>query len=184
MFKRAWFEVLSVAPQLVKTVRYWDKAGSKHSTSARTCGVKMGMDRKGLFYVLDVLVGKWSALEREQIIRQTAELDGQQTEIWIEQEGGSGGKADADATIRNLAGFNVHKETAVTGKEIRARPFAAQCEAENVKLIRGRWNHDYIEELVAFPAGRYADQVDASSGCFNQLAAPRQVRTARARAIF
>jgi hypothetical protein len=51
----------------------------------------------------------------------------------------------------------------------RADPFAAQCEAGNVYLIRGGWNGPYIDELTSFPYGRHDDQVDGSSGSFSKL---------------
>jgi predicted phage terminase large subunit-like protein len=54
-------------------------------------------------------------------------------------------------------------------KETRARPFAAQCEAGNVHLVQGKWIEAYLNEVVEFPVGRYADQVDASSGAFGSL---------------
>ena len=57
----------------------------------------------------------------------------------------------------------------------RAAPLAAQCEAGNVRLVRGAWNQRYLEEICAFPLGSYADQVDASPGAFNKLAVPLSV---------
>lgn len=52
-------------------------------------------------------------------------------------------------------------------KELRAQPFADQCEANNVRLVRGAWNYRFVEELCIFPAGDYDDQVDAASGAFS-----------------
>jgi predicted phage terminase large subunit-like protein len=68
-----------------------------------------------------------------------------------------------------LAGYNVRKAKEEQAKEVRAGPFAAQCEANNVKLLRGAWNEAYLDELCVFPAGAHADQVDASSGAFREL---------------
>lgn len=179
LFKRQWFEIVSTPPAALTRVRYWDKAGTRDG-GARTAGVLMGRDRRGVYYVLDVIVGQWSPLEREQVMVQTAKLDGIDVAVWTEQEGGSGGKESAEATVRNLAGFDVHTETVSGSKEIRARPFAAQCEAGNVRLVRGPWNEAYIEELLSFPGGRFADQTDASSGAFHKLSAPDAKQTARA----
>ena len=53
----------------------------------------------------------------------------------------------------------------------RRRKNRFACEAGNVRLVRAAWNGPYIEELAAFPNHRYKDQVDASSGAFNKLAA-------------
>ena len=56
--------------------------------------------------------GQWSALKREQVILETAELDGPDVHIWVEQEPGSGGKESAEATIRMLAGYIAHADRA------------------------------------------------------------------------
>lgn len=170
MFKRAWFDIVGAAPKNARRVRYWDKAGSTSKGSDYTAGVLMARDGDGVYYVEDVVREKYSALERERIIKQTAAIDGMSVAIWLEQEGGSGGKESAESTVRNLAGYNVHKETASGDKETRASPFAAQCEARNVKLVRGDWNASYLEELTAFPNAAHDDRVDASSGGFNKLA--------------
>ena len=76
----------------------------------------------------------------------------------------------AEASVRNLAGFSVHADRVTGDKCERAAPLTAQCEAGNVRLLRGPWNQRYLEELCAFPLGSFADQVDASSGAFNKLA--------------
>jgi predicted phage terminase large subunit-like protein len=109
---------------------------------------------------------------------RTARLDAQRARgvlIWVEAEGGSGGKESAEATVRKLAGFAVRTEHPTGSKEVRAEPFAAQAEGGNVRVVRGAWNADYLDELTAFPNGRHDDQVDGSSGAFNKLTAKRRI---------
>ena len=172
MFKRGWLSIVEVGPgQAQRVLRYWDKAASPEG-GARSAGVRIAKSKEGLFYVEHVVAGRWSALERERIIRQTAEADGRDVSVWIEQEPGSGGKESAEATVRNLAGFSVRCDRVTGDKVTRAQPFAAQAEAGNVRLVRGPWNQDYLQELCAFPLGVLKDQVDASSGAFNMLATP------------
>lgn len=171
MFKRHWFEVVPAAPAVATRVRYWDKA-STAGGGDYTAGVKLARSADGLFWVEDVVRGQFSALERETVIRQTAELDGRSVAIWVEQEPGSGGKESAEATVRALAGWAVRAERVTGDKVTRAEPLAAQCEAGNVKIVRGAWNSAYLTELTAFPAGKHDDQVDASSGAFAKLAQP------------
>jgi len=181
-FKRDWLPIVQATPAVLEQiVRYWDKAGTEGGGTF-TAGVLMGRARpragkRALYYVLDVVRGQWSAGARETVIRQTAESDRQlwgNVDVWLEQEGGSGGKESAEATITNLAGFTVHAETVTGSKEVRAGPFAAQAEVGNVRLLAGRWNAVYIDELTAFPNSTYKDQVDGSSGAFNKLAATTQ----------
>ena len=162
-------EIVSAPPaQFSKIVRYWDKAGTD-GAGAFTAGVKMGLGNTGFWYVLDVVRGQWSASKREKVIKQTAESDGQNVEIWIEQEPGSGGKESAESTIKNLAGFTCKAERATGDKALRAEPYSVQVEAHNIKLVRGDWNQAFIDEHKTFPVGKYKDQIDAASGGFNKL---------------
>ena len=157
-------------------VRYWDKAGTE-GAGKRTAGVKMCKLRKGVpqFVVLDVVKGQWSSAKRELMIKQTAELDGPNVIQWLEQEPGSGGKESAENTIRSLAGLPIFRETVTGAKEVRAEPYSAQVEGENVALLSGgTWQQEYIAELRMFPNGKFSDQVDASSGAFNKLALPEK----------
>ena len=179
MFKSSWFVIRDMAPAAVfftALVRYWDKAATEGG-GAYSCGVLIGKQNTGVFWVLDVVRGQWSAGEREIMIRQMAELDQERwgrVKTWVEQEPGSGGKESAENTVRSLAGFNVYADRISGksgGKVARAEPFAAQAEAGNVFVVRTPWTAPYLNELAGFPTGTYADQVDASSGAFNQVAA-------------
>jgi predicted phage terminase large subunit-like protein len=175
LFHRSWFTIVDAAPAHAKRIRYWDKAGTAGGGDF-SAGVKLAAAPDGQFYVEDVQRGQWSSWQRNQVMRQTAELDGKSVPIWVEQEPGSGGKESAEASIRNLVGFNVHAEPATGDKTVRAGPLAAQTEAGNVKVVRGAWNAQYLDELCVFPHGKNDDQVDASSGAFNKLAAPQPSR--------
>lgn len=161
-------KIVDAAPLIKRKVRYWDKAGTEGG-GARTAGVLMGIGSDDRWYVLDVVKGQWSAAKREKVIKQTAETDGKDVEIWIEQEPGSGGKESAESTIRNLAGFNIKSERATGDKTVRAEPYAVQVEADNVRLVRGDWNQELIDEHKSFPNGKFKDQIDASGGAFNKL---------------
>lgn len=171
LFKRHWFEMVGAAPAQARRVRYWDKAGTADGGDY-TAGALLAKDADGVIYVCDVVRGQWSALQRERIIRQTAELDGPGVPIWVEQEPGSGGKESAQSTIRALAGWTVRAERVTGDKLTRAQPFAAQCEAGNVKLVRGPWTAAFLDELTFFPNGKHDDQVDAIGGAFAKLARP------------
>lgn len=167
LFQRGWFRVVAAVPAHAEQFRYWDKAGTQDAGDY-TAGVRLAR-AEGVYYVVDVVRGQWSAHERERTQRATAEQDGVSVAIGLEQEPGSGGKDSSAASIQNLSGFTVHAYPATGDKETRALPFAAQCEAGNVRLVRGPWNAAYLDELCAFPNGTHDDQVDASSGAFNRL---------------
>lgn len=192
MFRREWFEPVDNAPRDCLRVRYWDKAASTISTSSFTAGVRMARDKRGIFYIEDVVRGQWSPADRDTVIMQTAESDARQFNgevlIYAEQEGGSGGKEVMQQMIKMLAGYPVYRDLAsgsaqrnVGGvklpgqaKVTRAQPMAAQAEAGNVRIVKGNWNNEFLSELSAFPESSQADQVDASSAALNRLAALTQ----------
>jgi len=167
--KRNWFKFVDIAPVKGLKIRYWDKAGTAGG-GAYTAGVLMLKTDENIFYVLDSTRGQWSSGERDDMILQTAHMDGKETHVHIEQEPGSGGKESAESTIRKLAGFPVYADRATGSKDVRLTPYAAQLEAGNVYLVRAPWNRDYIDELCAVPNAAIRDQVDASAGAFNKLA--------------
>jgi predicted phage terminase large subunit-like protein len=93
--------------------------------------------------------------------------------IVIEQEGGSGGKDSYKADSQLLAGFSVKSDRPSGSKEVRGEPFVAQAEAGNVRLVKGDWNWEYLNEMAAFPNAAHDDQWDGTSGAFNKLAKPK-----------
>ena len=169
LFKSEKLKAVDVLPaKIVKVVRSWDKAGTQGG-GCNTAGVKMALLDDNSFIVLDVVKGQWSAEQREATILQTAQLDGKAVKIIIEQEGGSGGKESAENTVKNLRGFSVRVDHPTGDKALRADPFATHVNIDNVYLLKGDWNREYIEELKLFPKGKFKDQVDASSQAFNFL---------------
>mgnify|MGYP003627897395 CR=1 FL=1 len=156
-----------------RMIRFWDKAGTSGG-GAYTVGVLMGLDADNRYWILDVIRGQWDSSEREKIIEQTANMDGVKVIIGLEQEGGSGGKESAEATVRRLAGYRVRVDRPTGDKAWRADPFSSQVNGHNVSMKKADWNLDYLDELRFFPASTYKDQVDASSGGFNLIATARR----------
>lgn len=148
--------------------RAWDKASSEGSGDY-TAGVRMSRTRDGLFIVEEVQRGQWGTAKRDRLINYIADIDGRTVRIIGEQEPGSAGKDSAGAFVRMLSGFPVKIEKVSGSKEIRADPFSSQVNAGNVRLVRGEWNADFVEELRQFPRGKHDDQVDAASLAFNHL---------------
>lgn len=184
-FKRAWFEVLTTCPPLIQGVRYWDKAGSKGGTGARTAGVFIGayddpsvptsspLRRK--YIITDAQGHRVEAPEREMIIKQQATIDQRfypAVVTWVEQEPGSGGKESAQNTVANLAGFTCMAERVTGSKEVRADPLSSQASVGKIKLLAGNWNKEFLDEIELFPLGKLKDLVDAAGGGFNKLFQP------------
>ncbi len=151
-----------------RVIRSWDKAGTE-GAGARTAGVKAAILKNGRFCILDSRKGQWSASKRNKIMKQTARLDGKKVRIWIEQEGGSGGKESAENSVKELVGYRAYSESPKGDKEMRAEPLAIQIAASNVECILGDWTEEYIAELRKFPVGKFKDQVDATSLVLKKL---------------
>lgn len=169
---------LPPAAQLIKGVRYWDKAATEGG-GCDSAGVLLykvaGQPYQWLF--ADARHGKWSAARRNQIIKATAELDGRAIHVRHEQEPGSGGKESAEITTRELAGWVVTTDRVTGSKVSRAEPLAAQVEAGNVAVLvtdgDNQWVKKMCDEMELFPTGKEKDLVDAGSGAFNYLALPQ-----------
>ncbi len=129
-----------------------------------------------IYYVLDAIAEQESPSRVDTLIKNTAAQDGREVEVRFEREGGASGVRDARNTVTMLAGYDVRAITPQGDKITRAKPFAAQAEAGNVKLVRGPWNDRFLRTLHGFPDAPHDDEVDASSGAFNELV--RAVRQA------
>lgn len=178
MFRSEWFEILDAAPECEEVVRYWDLAATEPSSRNPnpdwTVGLKLGRTAEGHWVILHVVRGRWRSERVEQRVRITAEIDGPEVPIWIEQEPGASGKHEQLVWQRDiLPGFEVHAHPPSDSKGIRARVPASKAEAGLVKLVRARWNAPLLDELEDFPPDDegHDDQVDAFSGAFAQLTA-------------
>jgi len=186
MFRREWFMFAEFAPRDARRIRYWDRAATPGGGDY-SAGVLVAMDDKGLIYIEDVVRGQWSYHDRNSVMMQTAERDsrkyGGEVVIFTEQEGGSSGTEVSQQVVRMLAGHPVFVDI-VSGqasrkidgqklpgeaKVIRALPLAGQAEAGNVRIVKGRWNGDFLDEICAFPEFTNDDQVDGATGAYNKL---------------
>jgi predicted phage terminase large subunit-like protein len=181
LFKRGWFDVVDAAPGNLTMVRGWDLAATpKDEDKARdpdyAAGVKIGKTREGMFYVMDVRRTRGTPQQVEGLVLRTAEADGRVfCAVAMEQEPGSSGKVVADYYRRRLAGFAFFAQRSTGSKVDRALPLAAQAEGGNVKLVRGAWNRDFLDELEVFPLGGHDDQCDAAAVAFNKLVARKRL---------
>jgi len=174
LFRREWYSVIDALPEQARRVRYWDLAATKESASHDpdwTVGARVSRTADGMWTIEDIRRFRGSPAEVEQMLRRTAELDGTGVPVFIEQEPGASGKIVTDRFIREvLVGYAVYAVRATGPKIERAKPYSAQVNAGNVRILRAPWNAAYFDEHEAFPLGAHDDQVDAGSGAFAQLA--------------
>lgn len=178
MFKLSQLPIVPVAPVEAERVRYWDLGGSDSSKADYSVGCLMSRTKEGLFHVEDVKRGQWSPKERNEQIKHTAEKDREQfgaMTTWIEKVPGLAVEV-INNIVSYLAGYTVRTEMAKNDKVTRADPLASQCEAGNVKVVKGDWNTRFRDELTTFPHGAHDDQVDAASGAFSKLTRRRELK--------
>jgi predicted phage terminase large subunit-like protein len=171
-FKREWFDIVDAVPPYGRLLRYWDTASTAPKAGYDpdwTCGLLVKWVQ-GVLYIMDVQRFRANPFTVEQRVGSTAARDGLKVDIYMEEEPGSSGKAMISHYSRNVVSgypFRGHRTTG--SKEIRANPLSAAAQNGNVKLLRGGWNRDFLNELEAFPMGSHDDQVDAASGAFEKL---------------
>jgi len=180
LFDRTDFVLIDPAdvPQVTssaRAVRFWDLAATEPSSSNPdpdwTVGTLMLFDQ-GIAYVLDVRRIRARGEKVEQMIAQTAYEDGHAVSIRMEQEPGSSGKALIDQYARYVVpGYDLIGLRSTGDKVTRARPFAAAVANGNVRVVRGTWLTDWLDEFASFPeAMTHDDQVDSAVGAFTYLA--------------
>lgn len=179
LFQRSWFTIVKAAPAKLRRVRYWDLAATKPKRGKDpdwTVGALVG-ERDGVYYILDIVRTRDNPAGVERLIRQTAELDGRDVDIWMEQEPGAAGKITIDHYRRHVLKGYSFRGNAVTGeKTTRWRAFSAAAEAGNVLLVEGPWIPAFLEEIEMAPNGAHDDQIDAVVGAFEKLSLSREPR--------
>lgn len=159
---------------MARVVRFWDLAATEPNQSNPdpdwTVGTLMIFDQ-GIAYILDVKKIRAKGDKVEQLIAQTAYEDGKGVAIRMEQEPGSSGKALVDQYARYvIPGYDFEGIRSTGDKLTRARPFAAAVANGNVRVVRGPWLSDWLDELSSFPeAAMHDDQVDSAVGAFSFL---------------
>lgn len=174
-WKKDWVEFIHQRPLKVKKrVRAWDISGSLPSETYPnpdwTVGVLMSLDEDNNYIVEDVCRFRDRFQGVFQKIVECAKADGVDTQIIIPADPGAAGKAYAQQLVRDLAdlGFYSKIKTTNQNKLTRFAPYASVSEAGFVKIVYGKWNDTYVDELEAFDGSRNKkdDQVDASSDAY------------------
>lgn len=164
------FGIVEVAPDGLTWYVYIDLALGKTETSDFNAAVAMAMDGSGIVYLRDMLHGR--KLERFLDDLITWMLDPEEAgTIWGVE----------DTQFQSLVWMELTKDPRLANVEImgitpngdkvtRARPLRRRAKKGFVKLVRGKWNLEFIREAVAFPTGRHDDQVDTGSGGLQMMA--------------
>jgi predicted phage terminase large subunit-like protein len=180
MFERTdFYPTEHMASAQAKRVRFWDMAASDGDRSDWTVGALCALE-DGVFTIEHIVRVRKKPHETEKLLAQTAQMDGLNVHIRMEQEGGSAGKAIIDSYRRGVfQGYNFDGIKSTGSKEARASALAsyAKNNSKNVRMVIAGWNRDFLDEFELFPNGAHDDIVDSTASAYNYLSFGRkQVR--------
>ena len=180
VFQRDWFKIVQEAPADLELIgRSWDLAATEEGEGGDpdySVGALVGL-REGIWYVLDVVRGRMTPKAVDDLMDQTAALDGWEVPVLLQQDPGEAGKRGVQAHAQRLTGHDVRWRRPTGDKPTRARPMASAAEAKNLRLVKGEWNSPFINECVVFPGRAHDDQVDAVSWAMLMLAFPEKKKS-------
>ena len=154
----------------LRMCRFWDLAATE-GEGDYTSGTLLGEDDElGLTYWIDQIRAQIGPADVEQLVRKTAEKDGPDVPIRMEEEPGSAGKTTISLYARKiLRGYNFEGIKSTGPKFVRAQPLYAAVHNGTTCMVRAPWNKELREELEIGTEGDHDDQIDSSAGAFNFL---------------
>jgi phage terminase large subunit-like protein len=166
MFEVNNIEIVEAMPAGAERVRAWDPAYTNKATSCDTAGALMAVFEKTV-YIEDITFRKTS--NPDAMVEAIAQVDGKSVTILYPQDPGAGVKVLADL-IKRMHGYDLRSHKPTTDKVEAWIPLASQVNGRNVRLVRGDWNRDFINDLRMAPFGKRKDLIDAVSYGYQFLA--------------
>lgn len=171
----------------IAQVRRWDLASSEVDEAGDpdwTAGVLMARNlRTGRLQIQHIARKRVGPTGVEKLMLETAEADGKDVPIIIEQEPGSNGKILISGFRRGiLAGYNVRGLTSTGKKESRIRVLVPLAEEGSIEVVEGAWNQEFFDEAEAWrPATdeTHDDQLDAAAAANADLSGKGRARIIR-----
>jgi predicted phage terminase large subunit-like protein len=150
-------------PPMDQIVRAWDLAFSERQGADYVAGAKIGVDRPGNRYILNLkrIHGRWTS-SKPQII-DTAEADGVAVIVSIEANGTQLGYFQDIEVDPRMANRTVVADKPEGTKEMRASVWGSRLDDGIIYCVRAPWNEWLFEQMDAFPNTDHDDGVDAIS---------------------
>lgn len=169
LFDTGKIRIVKEAPEIVRTVRFYDLAVTTKSRSSWTVGFKLGITKDEMLVILHVWRAQLEAPDVHEKIVQNAMIDGKDVRIRLEAE--KGGIVELQYMLRDprLRAFTMDAKPPHGDKYARAGAPAARVNGERVLMVEGAWNRELLDELSMFPASTNTDQVDGFSGAYQML---------------
>lgn len=165
IFKRAWMNVADHCPNLEFYITSWDMSfGKLESKKASYVVGQVWGYHGGKYYLVHQVRERTDIVGALRMMEQVSEAFPKPRAILVED------KANGPAVIQLLK--KSHRIIPITpqgSKLARATSVAPLFEADDVRLLRGAWLKDYIEEMCTFPRSENDDQVDSTSQALNWI---------------
>lgn len=190
-FQRNWCQMVKEMPRDANRARAWDLASSEPTAEYRnpdyTASIRMARAADGYFYVETGKRFRKRAGERDRLMMNLAQKDGDDVGVVIPRDSGAGGKAQAEDLTRKFvtSGFTCKQIPAGNAKGMKVKrfaPFSSAAENGLVRIVTSGW--DTQEELEAFlgelesftgDGKGHDDWVDSCADCFNHLSETRYI---------
>lgn len=174
IIQRDWIKTYEVEPQRFdRKIVSVDAASTTGNHSSYSVITVVGL--KGLYlYVLDVHRGRWEVPELQRRIVDVHRSEN--ADVTVIETGDVGRAIAQSLREANLLAPALRRPR--LDKEARLLRHVAKFENGQVLLPEeAPWLAGYLAELLAFPQGRYDDQVDSTTQALTELSRYRAIRT-------
>ncbi len=168
MLKREWWRVYSEAPKMEKVIHSWDLSTGKSELGDYSAYQSWGVSEEG-FYLLDA--GRWRLGMDELVLKMKLlyEQSRPRTQSVL--------VAEAGCSIPVVEYIENHSRLPLVKVKPGTRDKVARVRAVQGIIEAGRvwvpanvpWLAGWMDEMAAFPGGRYDDQVDTMSQALSYL---------------
>lgn len=156
-------------PEMEQVFRVWDLAGTEAGGDF-TVGTKIGR-AEGKLWVIDVARFRHASGKVLTKVIETAQADGHQCGILVEEEKGGAGKSTIAALQKMLPGYNLEPAKAEGDKKSRATPYSAEQQNNRVMLpehgsvawdVKG-FEDEHLKMMQDGRLPRHDDQIDTTA---------------------
>jgi predicted phage terminase large subunit-like protein len=168
IFKKGWFKEYRVAPAaFLRIIESWDTATSENELSAYSVGTVWGETLAGDLYLLDVCRDRH---EFPALKKAVVSLHEQWRGVAVLVEDKSSGRQIVQELARDTNLPLIAIKVTRGDKVGRALAVSPVIEGGRVYIpANAPWVAAYMQEMLTFPRGKYADQVDSTTQALSYL---------------
>lgn len=167
IFKKAWFKTYRTLPPFLRIIESWDTATSEADFAAYSVGTAWGETYSGDIYLLDV---ERERLEFPALKRSVVRFHEKWNGVAILVEDKSSGRQICQSLSADTHLPILPVKVGRADKVARAMAVSPVIEGGRVYLPEDApWLANYMTEMLTFPKGKTADQVDSSTQALGYL---------------